>query len=177
MLDNLPINRRELLKVGAGASLALSTLGVAATLTGCSPSRPAGEYRVLRDIDLPLLAALYPALVGPHPALLENRGLIQNALRQLDDTLAHTSPAIQQEVRDIFDLLTFAPSRGVLTGIWGNWDSVDPSRVEGFLQRWRDSRLELLRACYKVLCQLLQMSWYALPASWAAAGYPGPPTI
>ncbi|WP_304641241.1 twin-arginine translocation pathway signal protein [Pseudomonas sp.] len=177
MHDGLHINRRQLLKLGTAASLALGTIGAAATLSGCSPSRPAQEYLVLRDIDLPMLAALYPALIGPHPALLANPGLIQNALRQLDETLAHTSPDIQKQVRDILDLLTFAPSRGLLTGIWSSWDQADPGRIDDFLQRWRDSRLELLRACYKILGQLLQMSWYALPPSWEAAGYPGPPTI
>lgn len=177
MLETLQMNRRGLLKLGVGASLALGTVGIAATLTGCSPSRPASDYQVLRDIDLPVLTALYPVLVGPHPALIADPALIDAALRQLDETLAHTSPSVQSDVRSILDLLTFAPSRGTLTGIWGDWQKVDPARIDAFLQRWRDSRLELLRASYKVLGQLLQMSWYALPQTWVALGYPGPPRI
>ncbi len=177
MLESVTINRRGLLKLGAGAGLALGTVGLAASLSGCSPSRPASQYQILRDIDLPLLSALLPALVGPHPALEADRSLIVAALQQLDQTLAHTSPAVQKDVRDIFDLLTFAPTRGTLTGIWGNWESVSPARAEAFLERWRDSRFELLRASYKVLAQLLQMSWYALPQTWGTTGYPGPPRI
>jgi hypothetical protein len=178
MLESgINMNRRQLLKLGTAASMMLGTVGLATTLTGCSPSRPASGLEVLRDIDLPLLGALYPAIVGPHPALQAEPGVVQLAIAQLDRSLASTSPGVQKDVRDILDLLTFAPTRGTLAGIWSSWEDIDPDRVDAFLLRWRDSRLELLRASHKALTQLLLMSWYALPQSWAAIGYPGPPQI
>ena len=66
------LDRRSLLKLGLGASLMLGTAGLTATLSGCSSSGPAGTMAVLRESDLPLLAALFPAAVGPHPAFSEN---------------------------------------------------------------------------------------------------------
>jgi len=40
-LSSAPLNRRQFLKLGAGASAALATVGMTATLTGCSSSQPA----------------------------------------------------------------------------------------------------------------------------------------
>ena len=38
-----------------------------------------------------------------------------------------------------------------------------------------DPRFQLLRAGYQGLHQLVCAGWYAMPASQAAVGYPGPP--
>ncbi|RHW21212.1 twin-arginine translocation pathway signal protein [Pseudomonas jilinensis] len=176
-LTQTRLSRRELLKIGAGASLALTTVGLTATLSGCSSSRPSSDFEVLRDSDLPVLAALLPALVGNHPALTNQPQAITATLRQLDISLAHTSAAIQKDVHDLLGLLSLPLTRGPLTGIWGSWEQASPERLEAFLQRWRDSRLEMLRQGYKALSQLLLMAWYALPLSWETTGYPGPPQI
>lgn len=169
------LTRRALLKLGLGASLALSTVGVASSLTGCSSSQPANDLQVLRDSDLPVLRALYPALVGPHPAM--GSDAIASAIEQLDATLAHSSPAVQKDVLELLGLLSFPAARGPLTGIWGSWDKASPEQLDSFVQRWRDSRLDMLRLGHQALSQLLLMSWYAQPLAWEAAGYPGPPVI
>lgn len=171
------LSRRELLKLGACASLALSTAGLTATLSGCSSSQAASEFAVLRDSDLPALRALFPAVIGSHPALLADRSALELAIRQLDTTLDSTSPAVQREVLDLLGMLSLPVTRGPLTGIWGSWESASPEALQTFLERWKNSRLDMLRQGYKALSQLLLMSWYALPHSWDEAGYPGPPTI
>ncbi|MEH6388579.1 twin-arginine translocation pathway signal protein [Pseudomonas profundi] len=169
------LNRRDLLKLGVGASVALSTAGLVATITGSTPDQPHAGMKVLRSVDLPVLALLFPAFIGPHPKL--DDVAIQAAIRQLDFTLAHSSAQTQKEALQLLGLLSFAPTRGPLTGIWGAIEQASPAEIDTFLQRWRDSRLDLLRQGYKALGQLLLMSWYALPQSWEAAGYPGPPVI
>ncbi|QIB50204.1 twin-arginine translocation pathway signal protein [Pseudomonas sp. OIL-1] len=169
------LNRRGLLKLGVGASVALSTAGLVATITGSTPDQPHAGMKVLRSVDLPVLALLFPAFIGPHPKL--DDVAIQAAIRQLDFTLAHSSAQTQKEALQLLGLLSFAPTRGPLTGIWGAIEQASPAEIDTFLQRWRDSRLDLLRQGYKALGQLLLMSWYALPQSWEAAGYPGPPVI
>lgn len=171
------LSRRELLKLGAGASLALTTAGMTATLSGCSSSQAAGDYAVLRESDLPVLRALFPAVVGDHPALQSDSAALERAIRQLDTTLDSTSPAVQRDVLDLLGMLSLPLTRGPLTGIWGSWEQASPEALQAFLHRWRNSRLDMLRQGYKALGQLLLMSWYALPQSWADAGYPGPPTI
>ncbi|NGO90263.1 hypothetical protein LG409_07925 [Halomonas sp. NyZ770] len=168
------LSRRELLKLGAGASLVLTTAGMTATLTGCSSSEPATDYQVLRTSDLPILGAILPALVGPHPAMPAQ---IPAALRQLDWSLAHMSTQIHQDIHEMLDLLSMGITRGPMTGIWGRFEHASPEQVLAFLARWRDSRLALLREGHAALTQLLLMAWYALPATWDSIEYPGPPAI
>ncbi|WP_373184467.1 twin-arginine translocation signal domain-containing protein [Halopseudomonas sp.] len=174
-LTSAQLNRRQFLKLGAGASAALATVGMTATLSGCSSSQPASGYAVLRDSDIPVVSAIMRGLVGPHPAV--DRDNLQAAIQQLDTTLAWTSDAVQSQVGDLLGMLSMPLTRGPLTGIWGSWDSASTADVQAFLQRWRDSRLDMLRQGHSALSQLLLMAWYATPASWAAAGYPGPPQI
>ena len=171
------LSRRELLKLGAGASLALTTVGMTATLTGCSSSQAGSDYAVLCESDLPVLKALFPAVVGNHPALRTDEAALERAIRQLDTTLDSTSAAVQSDVLDLLGMLSLPLTRGPLTGIWGSWEKASPEALQGFLERWKNSRLDMLRQGYKALGQLLLMSWYALPQSWADAGYPGPPTV
>lgn len=174
-INSARINRRDLLKLSLGASATLATVGMTATLSGCSSSQPGIGYSVLRDTDIPVVAAIMSGLVGPHPALSQDT--LQAAINQLDTTLAWTSTAVQTQVTDLLGMLSMPITRGPMTGIWGSWDKATLAEVQAFLQRWRDSRLDMLRQGHTALSQLLLMAWYATPASWAAAGYPGPPQI
>jgi hypothetical protein len=169
------INRRDLLKLSLGASATLATVDLTATLSGCSSAQPGNGFVVLRDTDLPVVAAIMRELVGPHPAL--NEATLGTAIRQLDTTLSWASTAVQTQLQDLFGLLSMPLTRGPLTGIWGSWDAASATDVQHFLQRWQGSRLDMLRQGHSALSQLLLMAWYATPASWAAAGYPGPPII
>ncbi|WP_150304855.1 twin-arginine translocation pathway signal protein [Pseudomonas saliphila] len=175
MTRPIQLNRRDLLKLGVGASIALSTAGLVATMSGATPDQPHAGMKVLRSTDMPVLAALFPAFVGPHSML--DAPAIQASIRQLDFTLAHSSTQTQKDVLQLLGLLSFAATRGPLTGIWGAIEQASPAQMDALLLRWRDSRLDMLRQGYKALGQLLLMSWYALPQSWEAAGYPGPPVI
>jgi hypothetical protein len=170
------LDRRSLLKLGLGATMALGTAGLTASLSGCSSSAPAANFAVLRDSDLPLLRALYPAVIGPHPAFDDGEA-VNAATVQLDRSLQAASPFVQGEVLNLLGMLSLPLTRGPLTGIWGDLAQASPAQLEAFLLRWRDSRFELLRKGHKALLQLLQLSWYATPQSWAAVGYPGPPQV
>ncbi|WP_425056802.1 twin-arginine translocation pathway signal protein [Pseudomonas abyssi] len=170
------LDRRSLLKLGLGATMVLGTASLTASLSGCSSSAPASHLSVLRDSDLPLLRALYPAVIGPHPAFAE-ADAITLATAQLDRSLQAASPFVQDEVLNLLGMLSLPLTRGPLTGIWGNLAEASPKQLETFLLRWRDSRFELLRKGHKAITQLLQLSWYATPQSWAAVGYPGPPQV
>ncbi len=174
-IASTPMSRRSLLKLGLGASAVLATAGLTATLSGCSSDAPASGFQVLRASDIPMLSAIMKALVGPHPAV--NAANLDTAIAQLDTTLSWTSLAAQKQLTDLFGLLSMGVTRGPLTGLWGNWENATDEQVRAFLERWRDSRLDMLRQGHSALNQLLQMAWYALPVSWEAAGYPGPPAI
>ncbi|UJJ30040.1 twin-arginine translocation pathway signal protein [Halopseudomonas maritima] len=170
------LDRRSLLKLGLGASMVLGTAGLTASLSGCSSNAPATNFAVLRDSDLPLLRALYPAVIGPHPAFDQGQAA-DAATAQLDRSLQAASPFVQEEVLNLLGMLSLPLTRGPLTGIWGNLAEASPAQLEAFLLRWRDSRFDLLRKGHKAITQLLQLSWYATPQSWAAVGYPGPPQV
>jgi hypothetical protein len=74
-------------------------------------------------------------------------------------------------------VLAMPVTRGPLTGVWGGWENASPERNRHFLQRWQNSSLSLLRMGHASLLQLVMMSWYERPESWAQCGYPGPPTV
>jgi hypothetical protein len=46
--------------------------------------------------------------------------------------------------------------------------------MQAFVARWRGSRFATLNAGANVLVKLTASSFYLLPASWPATGYPGP---
>lgn len=161
------MHRRDLLRFSFGASLFLG----ATSLVGCAPQAASPGYQVLRDDDLPLLQALIPIVLAGTQASTEW------VLQSLDHKLAALSPAMLKLTRQLFDVLTLPLTRGPLTGIWGGWASATDSELERFLERWRDSSLNLLRQGHASLLQLLLMAWYERPEAWAACGYPGPPKI
>nr|WP_254612409.1 twin-arginine translocation pathway signal protein [Pseudomonas putida] len=152
-------------------SLGASAFLAGASLVGCSAQTAATGYQVLRDDDLPLLRALIPVVLAGTQA---SEHLV---LHSLDRKLAALSPEMLKLTRQLFDVLSLPLTRGPLTGVWGAWAQASPAQVTAFLQRWQDSSLNLLRMGHASLLQLLQMAWYERPESWAACGYPGPPTI
>jgi len=161
------VHRRDLLRFSLGVSAFLA----GASLVGCSAQTAASGYQVLRDDDLPLLRALIPVVLAGTQA---SEHLV---LHSLDRKLAALSPEMLKLTRQLFDVLSLPLTRGPLTGVWGAWAQASPAQVTAFLQRWQDSSLNLLRMGHASLLQLLQMAWYERPESWAACGYPGPPTI
>nr|WP_249791831.1 twin-arginine translocation pathway signal protein [Pseudomonas putida] len=165
--ERRPVHRRDLLRFSLGVSAFLA----GASLVGCSAQTAASGYQVLRDDDLPLLRALIPVVLAGTQA---SEHLV---LHSLDRKLAALSPEMLKLTRQLFDVLSLPLTRGPLTGVWGAWAQASPAQVTAFLQRWQDSSLNLLRMGHASLLQLLQMAWYERPESWAACGYPGPPTI
>lgn len=161
------MQRRELLRFGVGATLFLG----ATSLVGCTQQAPSAGYQALREDDLPLLRALIPVVLAGTQATPEQ------VLHSLDHKLAALSPAMLKLSRQLFDVLSLPLTRGPLTGVWGNWANAGDAQIEAFLQRWRDSSLDLLRQGHASLLQLLLMAWYERPEAWVACGYPGPPRI
>jgi hypothetical protein len=65
----------------------------------------------------------------------------------------------------------------LIAGVWSPWDEASPASIGTFLDRWRDSRLALLRSAYGALHQLLFAAWYGNSNAWPAIGYAGPPSL
>ena len=167
------LSRRDVLKVGAGFSLALVLAGT----VGCSPGTkaPVAGYAFLQPGDVELFRALAPAVVtelGSFDAA-QRKTLIEAVLRNVDGACAALDLGSRQELRKLLDLLAIAPLRYVLTGV-GAWNDAGSYKMQAFLARWRGSRFATLNAGGNVLVRLTSSSFYLLPESWPSTGYPGP---
>jgi hypothetical protein len=166
--------RRDFLKVGVGFSLALTFAGA---VGGCSDAgkAPVKGFAFLKAGDVELFSALAPAVVVDLAALdaAQRSARIGDVLRNLDASFVAMGLASQQEVRKLLDLLGIAPLRYVLTGV-GAWKEAGVEKLQAFLERWRGSRFATLNAGGNVLVKLIAASYYVLPVSWPASGYPGP---
>lgn len=171
------LSRRNLLKVGLFGSAFLATVGVTASLSGCSTSVPAGGFAVLRQSDMPFLRALVPVMLeGALPAG-KMAAAVDGTLQSLDYALHRLSPEMLKLTLQLFDVLALPITRGPLTGIWGSWDKAGTQDIREFLSRWEHSSIGLLKMGHASLLQLVMMAWYGRPESWAHCGYPGPPTV
>jgi hypothetical protein len=91
--------------------------------------------------------------------------------------VAGLSAAAQEEVAQLFALLSARAGRVLLAGLWSDWRETRHEDVAAFLQRWRESRFDLLRASYAALHDLVLGAWYSDARHWPAIGYPGPPRL
>ncbi|MGB7535874.1 MAG: hypothetical protein WBM19_09075 [Azonexus sp.] len=157
--------RREFLKTGVGGALLLN-------IAACSRP-PVGDRRAV------VLAALIPVfLEGALPASGEARSeLIMRTIDGVGKAISGLSHATQKEIEELFDLLSFAPTRIIAAGIWSAWPEATPEAIGKFLESWRHSRFDLLKSGYAALHDLIFGAWYARPDTWAAIDYPGPPKV
>ncbi|EJM02757.1 MULTISPECIES: hypothetical protein [unclassified Pseudomonas] len=171
------LSRRGLLKFSLGATAFLATAGLGASLSGCSSSVAANGFVSLRDGDLLFLRALIPVMLDGAVAAEKMPVAVEGTLKSLDYSLDHLSPEMLKLIRQLFDVLGMAVTRGPLTGIWGSWENASAEAMRHFLDRWENSSLSLLRMGHSSLQQMVMMAWYTRPESWAHCGYPGPPTV
>jgi hypothetical protein len=157
--------RREFLKTGVAGALLLN-------LAACAGPRESDRRAVV-------LAALIPVfLEGALPANGGTRGeLITRTIAGVEKAIAGLSLATQKEIDELFDLLSFAPTRMIVAGVWSAWPEATPEAIGKFLESWRHSRFDLLKSGYAALHDLIFGAWYARPDTWAAIDYPGPPKV
>jgi hypothetical protein len=171
------LSRRGLLKFSLGATAFLATAGLGASLSGCSSSVAANGFVSLRDGDLLFLRALIPVMLDGALAAEKMPVAVEGTLKSLDYSLDHLSPEMLKLIRQLFDVLGMAVTRGPLTGIWGSWENASAEAMRHFLDRWENSSLSLLRMGHSSLQQMVMMAWYTRAESWAHCGYPGPPSV
>jgi hypothetical protein len=177
LTDTPALTRRGLLQLSLGASVFLATVGLGASLSGCSSSQPADGLKALRDSDLAFLRAVIPVLLDGAVTSGTTQVATDATLQSLDRGLAHLSAAMLKLTHQLFDVLTLGVTRGPLTGIWGGWENASADDIRQFLTRWENSSLSLLRQGHSSLLQMVMMAWYSRPEAWAHCGYPGPPTV
>jgi hypothetical protein len=159
------VSRRRFLQVGiAGSAL----LAGSRLLRAGAPASETAPIEALANVILD--GALPAAGAERAQALRETAEAFQRAVSGL-------SPAVRGEVEDLLGLLRWYPTRYPLTGLASALEASTPAEIAAFLESWRRSRFDLLRAGYQALTQLVQAGWYDNPRAWAAIGYPGPPAL
>jgi hypothetical protein len=167
-------DRRDFLKLSIAGAAALSTMSAGATLSGCTSSLPVSGMKQLRSEDLELLRALTPAVmegkIDP-----SDTAAIDQTLQSFDTLLDDLSAPVVAGVYQAFDVLSFAPTRGLMTGQWSAWSKASLDDAQRALARLRDSSVGLLNAIYAAVIRLIISAWYLIPENAATTGYPGPP--
>jgi hypothetical protein len=168
--------RRQFLKVGIAAGVVLAGAGWFALR---AERRPAAGLHWLDDRSASIVTALVPAvLAGALPAGDPARvAAAREVVEAFDRAIAGLTPAVQEEIWQLFSLLGLAAGRFIVAGVRSPWPEATGEEVSAFLARWRTSRFGLLRAGYQALTQLIIAAWYGNPASWTRIGYGGPPQI
>lgn len=167
----MSLNRREFLQIGAVTSATLTTVSLSATLSGCSqPIALADGFKVFRAKDIAIFAKVASVALN-----LEDSGVVQRLVLQIDNFLVHTSLDGNDKLKQLLDLLDFAPTRLLTTGWTHDWASASKAEVLALLEKWRASSFELLRLSYTSLVSISSMVFYMQPENFAASGYPGPP--
>ncbi len=176
-METSPARRRFLQTGAAGAALLLLVRHAAAGTLARAPQQGSLDLRVLDGAAAEFIAALAPVLLAE--GLPDDRDArivaVNEVVEAMDRAVAGLSPAVQEEIQQLFALVTFAPTRALVAGVWTPWRSASAADIAGFLDSWRDSRFALLRSGYQALKQLMQACWYGNPLAWGKIGYPGAP--
>jgi len=169
------ITRRRFLAVGLGSATILAAAG----WWTMRPGRPAEGLQALDADAAAFITAIVPAvLAGTLPAGGDAReSAIRETVAAFDRAVSGLAPAVQAELGQLFSLLGLAPARRLLAGVSKPWHEAGTEEVGAFLASWRTGRLDLMRAGYQALTQLVIAAWYGNPAAWAAIGYPGAPSL
>ena len=124
--------------------------------------------------DLPVLLAIIPVILAG--TQLSSKQLVQ-VIQSMDSGIQLLSLQTQNELRELFDLLSNKLGRVILTGVWASWRTANTTQLIEFLNDWRNSYLDLLQVGYQGLKQLIVGHYYAEPEHWKQIGYPGPPKL
>ena len=167
-------NRRDFMKISAGGAAALSVMSTGAWLSGCTSSEKAPGMRFLRPGDVEMLTAMVPAILAGQIAPGETKKT-EATVQSFDVLLGTTSQIVVDLVLQAFDALSFAPTRGLMTGQWSSWSDASVEDANKALARLRNSNLNLLNAIYAATVRLAVSSYYLVPSNQNSTGYPGPP--
>jgi hypothetical protein len=171
------VSRRMLLKAGLAGACAL----VLARWTYQSTATPEiadARFSALDGNARAIIAAIAPILLeGAMPRGHDAVEARADVVAGVDKAVSGLPPALRKELDQLFALLSFAPTRCLVAGVWSPWPRASEQAIATFLDSWRDSRVALLRSAYGALHQLVLAAWYGNPRSWPAIGYAGPPVL
>ncbi|WP_196138834.1 hypothetical protein [Aliikangiella sp. G2MR2-5] len=167
------MQRRELIKAGVGVAVLMLGGGGAYQVYQQSQLDYSGldDLSFLSKDDQLVLIVLFPVICSDLPEEIN----VELTLKKIDQAIDRLPQSTQDELKDLFGLLSSLIGRLVIAGLWENWQNSSRSELHNFLKKWRKSPLALLQKAYIGLCQLIWGSIYSQPEHWTAIGYSGPP--
>jgi len=172
------INRRDFLKIGALGSLTLAFGSSFHALSiGFSITPPIKGLQFLREKDTEFLLAIATSVLkNNYPGDLGEQAT-ERLLKALDQMMLTFSEFSQQQLMQLFDLMSVTPLRFLAGGPLTTWSKASGQQVDDFLISWQTSSISLKRMGYSSLCKLITMTWYSQPENYHQSGYPGPPKV
>ena len=137
------------------------------------------DYKFLTVHDRTLIAAISPAMLAgalPNDPAKRQQAILE-VIRGVDLTIIGLAPSVQDELKDLFYLMTFPAVRRFLAGVWTPWLDAEEHEIDKFLFNWQRSRINLLRSGYQGFHEIIMASWYGNQRSWESIGYDGPPAL
>jgi hypothetical protein len=166
------MQRRGFLVLGVTGAAALAAAGWWQSWRRLASGSPDHEaFEIVRAIVPAMLAGALPR------GSIERAQAIEETVAGVARAIAGLPPFTRNELSQLFALLGAAPARRLFAGVATPWPQAGVDEIGAFLDRWRDSGWALKRSAYNALHQLVIAAWYGNERSWAAIGYPGPPTL
>ncbi|MCZ6560944.1 MAG: hypothetical protein O6931_08685 [Gammaproteobacteria bacterium] len=165
--------RRRFLGGLAGAAWLAGTGGV---VSGCSSSN---VLRVpLAAVEADLLRVLAPSVLhGLLPIQPNERtDSLNELLSAVSTSVSSLSGDSREQLARLLAALDYRVTRWLLTGLWKPLAEASIEEIDEFLNNWRNSSIGRFNLAYRTLTRLLVNNWFVLPAHFAQAGYPGPPS-
>ena len=165
--------RRRFLGGLAGAAWLVGTGGV---VSGCSSSNvlrvplAVTEGEILRMLAPAVLAGLLPTRPN------ERTNSLNELLSAVSTSVSSLNSDNREQLARLLAALDYRVSRWLLTGLWKPLAEASVEEIDEFLNSWRDSTFGRFNLAYRPLTRLLVNNWFELPAHFAQAGYPGPPS-
>jgi hypothetical protein len=163
------MKRRTFLSVGLGGAALLAAGGWWWSTQHSAPTRAALNTP---DADA-LLTALIPAVIGKPEQRLGAKE-VTAAVARAKGAIAALPLIVQDEIGELFGLLSNGAFRRLAAGVSTPWAQAKPEELAAFLQSWRTHSLGLLQVGYHALHDLIAGSYYADESTWAYTGYAGP---
>ncbi len=165
------MKRRRFLKVGLAGGALLAASGVGLSLW------PSLVRHHPRRRTFVLDAAGFNVLAHAAARIVPADGDPAEIAHRVDETLALGPPEAQDDFRKLLSLLESGLAGLLLDARPRPFTRLPPAQQDAALLAFRDSRLAVRRSGYHALRKLCLGGYYAADSTWAAIGYPGPPTI
>jgi hypothetical protein len=165
------MQRRTVLKLGLGATIALTAAG--ATVALVRPGLVSGRLTpASRQVMRAVARAVLDGSLPPGEAA-QSVELAAHLVR-VDAAIANFPSATRAELSQLLSLLNTLPGRVALAGLHTDWPRATVPQLQACLQDMRCASITLRQQAYHALRKLTAAAYFSDASTWQAIGYPGP---